>query len=158
MPRAPTRPRAMASRTLLALLDRLATADAPQTLTAHERALLARHRKTLAPSKRGSRSAEQTSRQSPKDTAPSVQARDLIARHQQLAMQSDAGLANALQAYLQSLEATRLTKAETLALAQAILPEAQRFRSGSEALAAIKARLMQRYRDAVRTAKLAGED
>lgn len=162
----------MASAALRDLLQRLVAASEPVILTPEERALLCEHLTALRPAKplplgpqRGPttsstpRSDLSGAGNQPPDTqnlSPLVSR--LVQEHDALALARDGALANGLQALLSALDQTKLSKNDALSLAQVLLPGGRRFRSGTEALSAVKARLMQRYRDAVRTATLAGEE
>ncbi len=153
----------MASPALRRLLHRLATASEPLALSPEERALLADHLASLSSKPRQTtkpkaHAAAKAAGVSPTgDPIPSPRVAGFVKDHERLSQARDAALASGLQALITALDDVRLSKSEALSLAQALLPGGKRYRSGAEALAAVKARLIQRYRDAVRTATLAGE-
>lgn len=158
--------RAMVKAELIALLERLAEQpsqpDAP-LLSPAERALLSAHAQQLRQGHDDlqvrSKDRSLAAPQKPKTSAPAPVNTALIDEldhaYQALAQQSARDLTVNLPRFIEALETADLNKADTLALAERILPAGSaRHRSRTQALGAIKGRLMQRFRDAVRTAKL----
>lgn len=156
----------MVSAELIALLERLAEPAPKQdddALSPAERALLAAHARELrAEDKRQSSTLDHDqhtrSKETPASRTPAINAAlidELERAHAALAQQSAVDLTVTLPRFIEALEAADMSKADTLALADRLLPSGgPRPRSRTQALGAIKGRLMQRFRDAVRTAKL----
>ncbi len=155
----------MANQPLIALLESLAAAEVVPPLSPKERQLLKAHveqlREAAAASNQLASLPLPDKAPAPAATkpAPSQAVIRLKLKYQATLDLPTAQQAPALQRLADDLEASVLSKAEVLELSQAILPsDGPRYRSKTQALNAIKGRLMQRFRDAVRTAKLGGSE